>query len=100
MSVKTAPNSAEARDVAYLLHPAINARRHQETGPLVIESGQGIYVTDTAGKPLHRGPRRVVERGGGLWRGAPHRCGRSSDAALVLLPFVRPQVERAGDRPG
>lgn len=54
------PNSIEARDVAYHLHSYTNARRHEETGPIVIESGEGMYVTDTDGK-------RYVEAMAGLW---------------------------------
>ncbi|MCE7027869.1 aspartate aminotransferase family protein [Jiella avicenniae] len=54
------PNSIEARDVAYHLHSYTNARRHEEIGPIVIESGEGMYVTDTDGK-------RYVEAMAGLW---------------------------------
>ncbi len=54
------PNSIEARDVAYHLHSYTNARRHEETGPIVIESAEGMYVTDTDGK-------RYVEAMAGLW---------------------------------
>ena len=43
------PNSTQARDVAYLLHPNTNARRHEQTGPTVIERGKGIYVYDDQG---------------------------------------------------
>ena len=44
------PNSQEARDVAYQLHPYTNARAHQQAGPLVIERGEGPYVFDASGK--------------------------------------------------
>ncbi|MBP0614063.1 aspartate aminotransferase family protein [Jiella mangrovi] len=54
------PNSIEARDVAYHLHSYTNARRHEETGPIVIESGEGMYVTDTDGN-------RYIEAMAGLW---------------------------------
>ncbi|NDW05129.1 aspartate aminotransferase family protein [Jiella pacifica] len=54
------PNSIEARDVAYHLHSYTNARRHEETGPIVMASGEGMYVTDTDGK-------RYVEAMAGLW---------------------------------
>jgi 4-aminobutyrate--pyruvate transaminase len=52
--------SLEKRDAAYLLHGYTNARRHQETGPLVIERGEGIYVYDAEG-------RRYIEAMAGLW---------------------------------
>ena len=54
------PNSIEARDVAYHMHSYTNARRHEEAGPIVIESGEGMHVTDTDGK-------RYIEAMAGLW---------------------------------
>ena len=54
------PNSIEARDVAYHMHSYTNARRHEEVGPIVIESGEGMHVTDTDGK-------RYIEAMAGLW---------------------------------
>ncbi len=54
------PNSPEARDVEYHLHPYTNARRHQENGPLVVERGDGVFVEDNSGK-------RYVEAMAGLW---------------------------------
>lgn len=54
------PNSPEARDSRYHLHGYTNARRHQETGPLVIEKGDGIYVEDSNGN-------RYIEAMAGLW---------------------------------
>ncbi|MBO0905662.1 aspartate aminotransferase family protein [Jiella sonneratiae] len=54
------PNSIEARDVAYHLHSYTNARRHEEIGPIVIESGEGMHVTDTDGN-------RYIEAMAGLW---------------------------------
>ncbi|MBB3771933.1 4-aminobutyrate--pyruvate transaminase [Angulomicrobium tetraedrale] len=54
------PNSVEARDTRYHLHSYSNPRRLAETGPLVIERGEGIYVFDTAG-------RRYLEGVSALW---------------------------------
>ncbi|WP_315918127.1 aspartate aminotransferase family protein [Mesorhizobium sp. SP-1A] len=54
------PNSPEARDIRYNLHAYTDARRHQQTGPLVIEKGEGIYVEDNNGK-------RYIEAMAGLW---------------------------------
>ena len=54
------PNSAAARDIAYQLHPYTNARKHEETGPLIIERGEGIHVYDDQGK-------RYIEGLSGLW---------------------------------
>ena len=48
------------RDVETLVHPYTNLARFRETGPLVIERGQGVYVYDTAGKAY-------IEGMAGLW---------------------------------
>src|SRR5271157_3294743 len=48
------------RDVETLVHPYVNLARFRETGPLVIERGQGVYVYDSDGKPY-------IEGMAGLW---------------------------------
>ncbi len=48
------------RDVETLVHPYANLARFRETGPLIIERGQGVYVYDTEGKPY-------IEGMAGLW---------------------------------
>lgn len=55
-----AANSAQARDIAYQVHPQTNLRLHQTEGPLVVERGEGAYVFDDAGK-------RYLEGMAGLW---------------------------------
>jgi 4-aminobutyrate---pyruvate transaminase len=55
-----APNSLEARDIAYQMHPNVDLRRHEKMGSLVIERGEGVYVFDTSGK-------RYIEGMAGLW---------------------------------
>lgn len=54
------PNSLEARDLGGVVHGLTNLKAHQERGPLVIESGKGVWVTDTDG-------RRYIEAMSGLW---------------------------------
>lgn len=54
------PNSPEARDKAHLVHGLTNLRAHLERGPLVIESGRGVWVRDSAG-------RDYLEGMSGLW---------------------------------
>ena len=54
------PNSPAARDIAYHLHPYTNARRHEQVGPMVVEEGRGVYVTDDQGKSY-------IEGLAGLW---------------------------------
>jgi 4-aminobutyrate--pyruvate transaminase len=53
-------NSAQARDIAYYLHPYTNLAAHEKEGPLVITRGEGIYVYDDAGN-------RYIEGLGGLF---------------------------------
>lgn len=54
------PNSLQARDIAYQVHPYTNARRHERIGPLIIDRGSGIHVYDDGG-------REYIEAMSGLW---------------------------------
>ncbi|MGA2893869.1 MAG: aminotransferase [Xanthobacteraceae bacterium] len=49
-----------ARDVETLVHPYVNLASFRESGPLIIERGQGVYVYDSDGKPY-------IEGMAGLW---------------------------------
>lgn len=78
------PNSVEARDIAYQLHPAVNLRQHEKTGSVVIERGEGIYVFDNSGK-------RYIEGLAGLWSvavgfGEP-RLVEAARAQMEKLPY-------------
>ena len=44
------PNSAEARDIAYHVHPFTNLARHREEGPLVVNRGEGVRLFDASGR--------------------------------------------------
>jgi 4-aminobutyrate--pyruvate transaminase len=48
------------RDVETLIHPYTQLAAFRETGPLVLERGQGVWVYDTEGKPY-------IEGMAGLW---------------------------------
>lgn len=48
------------RDIETVIHPYTNLARHRETGPVVIDRGEGIHVYDDAGK-------RYIEGLSGLW---------------------------------
>jgi 4-aminobutyrate---pyruvate transaminase len=52
--------NAQARDLNALFHPYTNLKLLEETGPLIIERGQGVRVYDTAGKDY-------IEAMSGLW---------------------------------
>lgn len=53
-------NSPASRDIAYVMHPYTNLKKHKETGPLIIERGEGVHVYDDNGKPY-------IEAMAGLW---------------------------------
>jgi len=53
-------NSLHVRDVASLVHPQTNLRKHVEVGPNIFTRGDGVYVQDDSGK-------RFLEGAAGLW---------------------------------
>lgn len=53
-------SNAQMRDVNAVLHPYTNLVKHRETGPMVIESGKGVFVYDEHGKDY-------IEGMSGLW---------------------------------
>src|SRR5690606_1134426 len=54
------PNSLEARDRQSVIHGLTDLKAHLERGPLVIDSGRGVWITDTHGKDY-------IEGMSGLW---------------------------------
>ncbi|MBC8131005.1 MAG: aspartate aminotransferase family protein [Rhizobiaceae bacterium] len=78
------PNSIYARDTRYLLHAVTNARKHEETGPIVIERGEGVRVFDTEG-------REYIEAMAGLWSVAvgfgEKRLADAAYKQLLKLPY-------------
>jgi 4-aminobutyrate--pyruvate transaminase len=78
------PNSIQARDIEYVLHPVTNARRHEEVGPIVIDRGEGIYVFDDQGN-------RYLEAMAGLWSVAvgfgEKRLVEAAGRQMAKLPF-------------
>lgn len=84
LSATLAPNSPEARDARYHLHPYTNARAHEAVGPLVITGGDGIYVIDSEG-------RRYIEAMAGLWSVAvgfsEKRLAAAAMRQMEALPF-------------
>jgi len=78
------PNSPAAKDVAYNLHAYTNARKHEQRGPMIIESGHGIYVKDDQG-------REYIEGLAGLWSVAvgfgEERLVEAAAAQMRKLPF-------------
>lgn len=53
-------SNVAVRDIETLVHPYTNLATHRQTGPLILESGKGIYVYDSTGK-------EYIEGMAGLW---------------------------------
>ena len=79
-----AANSAQARDIAYQVHPQTNLRLHQTEGPLVVERGEGPYVFDDTG-------RRYLEGMAGLWCASlgfsEERLAEAAYEQMKTLPY-------------
>ena len=55
-----AVTSLADKDKKYSLHPYTNLNQHQKIDPIIVEKGDGIYVSDEAGN-------RMIEGMSGLW---------------------------------
>ncbi len=53
-------SNVAVRDIETLVHPYTNLATHRQTGPLMLESGKGVYVYDSSGK-------EYIEGMAGLW---------------------------------
>ncbi len=77
-------NSARARDIASQVHPQTDLVKHSREGPLVIESGDGIYVRDDDGNAY-------IETVSGLWCAslgfANERLARVAYEQMRILGF-------------
>ncbi|MCA1530644.1 aspartate aminotransferase family protein [Bradyrhizobium yuanmingense] len=86
------PNSQQARDAAYQLHAYTNARSHQQTGPHIIDRGEGPYVFDTAGK-------RYLDAMAGLWSAglgfSEKRLIEAAHRQMQVLPFYHTFASRS-----
>ncbi|MGD9509984.1 MAG: aspartate aminotransferase family protein [Geminicoccaceae bacterium] len=76
-----APNSSQARDIAYIVHPYTNLRQHERQGPLTITGGDGVFVIDDDG-------RRYLEGLAGLW------CAGLGFSEKRLVEAARRQMEK------
>ena len=81
---KNLSNPLARADVATELHPYTDARLHEQTGPIVIDRGEGIYVYDTAGN-------EYIEAMAGLWSVAvgfnEPRLVQAAAAQMSKLPY-------------
>ena len=74
-------SNAQTRDVEALLHPYTNAVALRETGPMIIERGEGVRVFDQAGRPY-------IEAMSGLW------CAGLGFGNAELVEAARLQMEK------
>lgn len=74
-------NSAEARDVAFQLHPYTNLYKHETEGPFVVSRGKGVRIWDNAGK-------EYIEGMAGLW------CVSLGYGEQRLIEAAKAQMER------
>jgi 4-aminobutyrate---pyruvate transaminase len=85
-------NSNAARDIAHHLHPYTNFKKHEQTGPLTIVRGRGIYVTDDDGK-------EYIEGMAGLWSAAlgfsNERLATVAYEQMKQLPFYHAFNQRS-----
>ena len=74
-------SNSQTRDVEALLHPYTNAVALRETGPMIIERGEGVRVFDQAGRPY-------IEAMSGLW------CAGLGFGNAELVEAARLQMEK------
>lgn len=96
----TVSANALARDIETLIHPYTNLAAFRDTGPLIIETGKGIHVYDTSGKPY-------IEGMVGLWCTALGygnqeliEAGQRQPATLASGHLFGGKKPRSGDRAG
>jgi 4-aminobutyrate--pyruvate transaminase len=77
-------NSPEARDVANVLHPYTDLKAHLINGPMIINRGNGVRVTDEAGN-------EYIEAVAGLWCASlgfsNERLVKAATDQMRKLPF-------------
>ncbi len=77
-------NSLPEQDIQHVIHPYTDARAHEGKGPLIITSGDGIHVRDSAGSTY-------IEGLAGLWSVAvgfgEDRLIKAAADQLKALPY-------------
>jgi 4-aminobutyrate--pyruvate transaminase len=85
-------NSNASRDIAHHLHPYTNFKKHENTGPLTIVRGRGVYVMDDDGK-------EYIEGMAGLWSAAlgfsNERLATVAYEQMKQLPFYHAFNQRS-----
>ena len=86
------------RDVETLVHPYTNLASFRDTGPLVIERGQGRLCLRQRRQGLYRGHGRPVVHGARLRQRGAGRSRGGADAQALLRASVHRPEPRSGDR--
>lgn len=78
-------NSLAARDIAHIIHPQTNLKRHLEDGPIVVDHASGVWTYDDGGNALLDGVS-------GLWCAslgfAPERLAKAAYEQMKKLSFA------------
>ncbi len=87
-----ATQSLAAKDIAYTLHPYTDLVVHEQSGPLIITRGQGIYLWDSEDK-------QYIDGFAGLWCTAlgfsEKRLIEAATRQLATLPFSHTFAHRS-----
>jgi 4-aminobutyrate--pyruvate transaminase len=88
------PNSTAARDIASVLHPYTDQRAHAVNGPVVMSSGNGVRVTDDAGKSY-------IDVVAGLWCASlgfsNERLVKAAETQMRTLPFYHAFASKSNE---
>ncbi len=79
-------NSLSERDIASVIHPYTNLKKHLENGPVVITGGEGVYLIDDQGRKLLDGAAGQWCSNLGYGKGN-ERFAKVAYDALVELPY-------------
>ncbi len=94
MTPPARPNSTAARDIASVLHPYTDQRAHAVNGPVVMSSGNGVRVTDDAGKSY-------IDVVAGLWCASlgfsNERLIKAAETQMRALPFYHAFASKSNE---
>lgn len=86
------PNSLDAKDTTYLVHPYTNLAVHEDKGPMIIDRAEGIRLYDESGNSY-------IDGLGGLWcvslGFSEKRLQEAARKQLETLPFSHSFAHRS-----
>lgn len=88
------PNSASGRDIKFHAHPQTNFRLHEQVGPAIVDSGDGVRISDTDGQQL-------IDGMAGLWCASlgysERRLVEVAHAQMLKLPYIQTFAHRTSE---